>query len=118
MSCVQIGGCPRVHGEGQGVVQCTGCPNNLPTYLAFCGGGHNYQNFIFSVLGRHESWKQRTEKRAKEREAEEAEEEETGAGTRQLGQPFRRSGPILQGAAGIKIKITVRASCKLQFNII
>ena len=60
------------------------------------------------LLGRHESWKQRTEKRAKEREAEEAEEDsEKYIGVTKGGQPFKRSGPML-GFRDIKIKITVR----------
>nr|CAD2166359.1 unnamed protein product [Meloidogyne enterolobii] len=55
---------------------------------------------------RHESWKQRTEKRAKEREAEEAEEDsEKYIGVTKGGQPFKRSGPML-GFRDIKIKIT------------
>ena len=63
---------------------------------------------IIYISERHESWKQRTEKRAKEREAEEAEDEgEMGAATARAGKPFKRTGPMRIGGAEIKIKITV-----------
>lgn len=66
----------------------------------------------FPFIERHESWKQRNEKKAKEREADEAEEEaemsnamaaRSGGG----GKLFKRAGPMRLGAE-IKIKIAVR----------
>ena len=67
-----------------------------------------FQNFL-TFVGRHESWKQRTEKRVKEREADEAEEDgEKYVGTAKGGQPFKRSGPMQLATRDIKIKIAVR----------
>ncbi|KAF7638788.1 hypothetical protein Mgra_00001869 [Meloidogyne graminicola] len=55
---------------------------------------------------RHASWKQRTEKRAKEREADEAEEDgDKSIGAAKGGQAFKRSGPMQLATRDIKIKI-------------